>query len=204
MIMFVMIGALSGLFHYAQEAVTSALSPVQIGVLVACILGLAVVEGWWGFHRNFAPLVGARLLHLMRYPHPNFCVHVLLVLFLPFYAFALFYAPVHRFVRSWLLVTAVMGLVIGVHYLDQPWRGIVDAGVVVGLGLGTLSIAYFGGGTLANFPNPFPAHKKYQDSAAPLWVDQYTDFQDTNQTNAPQEQPEEGTASLTAPLLNKH
>jgi hypothetical protein len=44
---------------------------------------------------------------------------------------------------SWSIIFMVIGLVILVRSLPEPWRGIVDAGVVIGLGLGLLSIAIF-------------------------------------------------------------
>jgi hypothetical protein len=36
---------------------------------------------------------------------------------------------------------AIVGLVLLVGMLPQPWRGIVDAGVVVGLGWGIVALA---------------------------------------------------------------
>ena len=38
----------------------------------------------------------------------------------------------------------VVVLIIGVRMLEQPWRGIVDAGVVVGLTWGLLAILGWG------------------------------------------------------------
>ena len=42
-----------------------------------------------------------------------------------------------------LFALAGVGLVMLVHMLEQPWRGIVDAGVVTGLMLGVTSIIYY-------------------------------------------------------------
>ncbi len=39
-------------------------------------------------------------------------------------------------ITSWLVVVVVTSLVFGMRFVPQPWRGIVDAGVVVGLGMG--------------------------------------------------------------------
>jgi hypothetical protein len=36
-----------------------------------------------------------------------------------------------------------MGFVVVARQLPQPWRGILDAGVVTGLSLGIMSILYF-------------------------------------------------------------
>ncbi len=37
---------------------------------------------------------------------------------------------------------AIVTLVISVRQLAQPWRGIIDAGVVLGLALGVASLLY--------------------------------------------------------------
>ena len=44
-------------------------------------------------------------------------------------------------ITAYALTFGIVVLVILVHRLDQPWRGIIDAGVVVGLGWGVLSLA---------------------------------------------------------------
>jgi len=42
-----------------------------------------------------------------------------------------------------MLTIMIIMLIILVHQLEQPWRGIVDAGVVIGLGWGLVSMLYF-------------------------------------------------------------
>ena len=44
---------------------------------------------------------------------------------------------------SFLVTSAIIILVLLVRLLPQPWRGIIDAGVVLGLLLGIASIVYF-------------------------------------------------------------
>ncbi|MFL2840253.1 MAG: hypothetical protein ACJ0BT_00190 [Pseudohongiellaceae bacterium] len=53
------------------------------------------------------------------------------------------YATKKRKLSSFLLTSAIIILVIVVMMLPQPWRGIVDAGIVLGLILGVSSIVYF-------------------------------------------------------------
>ena len=53
------------------------------------------------------------------------------------------YSTKKRKVVSFLLTSAIIILVLLVRLLPQPWRGIIDAGVVLGLCLGTTSIVYF-------------------------------------------------------------
>jgi hypothetical protein len=44
-------------------------------------------------------------------------------------------------VAVWSVTVGIVVLVVLVRLLPQPWRGIVDAGVVVGLGWGLIALA---------------------------------------------------------------
>ena len=66
---------------------------------------------------------------------------------------ALFHAK-QRIIIAWVLVFAIVGLVILVRLLPQPWRGIVDVGVVVELLIGSLSILYIYLQALFGFGEP--------------------------------------------------
>ena len=93
-------------------------------------------EGYRGIHLKFAPRVVVRALHLGRRPR------LLHVLFAPLFCMGLFHATRKRLIVSWCVIGGITLLVIGVRQLAQPWRGIVDAGVVIGLVLGAVSILY--------------------------------------------------------------
>jgi hypothetical protein len=54
-----------------------------------------------------------------------------------------FHATRRRQITSWSLTLGIIALVIGVRYLVQPWRGIIDAGVVVGLAWGVVAVGWF-------------------------------------------------------------
>jgi len=47
-----------------------------------------------------------------------------------------------RLVASWLLVIGIVALILVVQRLPEPWRAVVDAGVVLGLSFGTASLAW--------------------------------------------------------------
>ena len=49
-------------------------------------------------------------------------------------------APRLTMIVAWSVLIGIIVLVVSVRSLAQPWRGIVDAGVVVGLTLGWLSL----------------------------------------------------------------
>lgn len=42
------------------------------------------------------------------------------------------------------ITSGVIVVILLVRMLAQPWRGIIDAGVIVGLGMGLISMGYFG------------------------------------------------------------
>lgn len=107
---------------------------------------MAYFEGYRGFQRGFAPRVVARAVCLGRDPRP---LHALLA---PAYCVGLFHASRRRVLASWLLVGMIVGLVVAVRLLPQPYRGIVDAGVVAGLGWGTAALGWFSLGALAGRP----------------------------------------------------
>ena len=67
-------------------------------------------------------------------------MHVLLA---PLFCMGYIYATRKRQFLSFALTSMVICFVLIARSLPQPWRGIVDAGVVVGLCLGIASIAYF-------------------------------------------------------------
>jgi len=91
-------------------------------------------EGYRGFQKAFSPRVVARAIHLAHNRKP---LHVLLA---PVFCMALFHAKRKNLIMSWALVVVIVALVILVRMLAQPWRGIIDAGVVVGLAWGAASI----------------------------------------------------------------
>jgi hypothetical protein len=90
--------------------------------------------------------VVARALHLARHPRP---LHLLLA---PFYCMGLVHASRRRLVTSWVLVVTIASMVVAVRFLPQPWRGMVDAGVVVGLGWGLVAILVFAARALGGRP----------------------------------------------------
>jgi hypothetical protein len=54
-----------------------------------------------------------------------------------------FHAPKRRRITSISVTAGIIVLIILVRLLPQPWRGIVDAGVVVGLAWGLISLIIF-------------------------------------------------------------
>ena len=121
----------------AVEAIDLGMTTWQWVAFVGYAIFMAYSEGYKGFHRQASPRVVARGLYLAKEPT------VLRVLLAPAFCRGLFGASRKRRIVSWALVIMIVGLVILVRMLAQPWRGIIDAGVVLGLAMGMASTLYF-------------------------------------------------------------
>ena len=120
----------------ALEAVDHGMSGLEWGLFVFSIVFMSYSEGYKGFHLQVAPRVVARAIYLAR------SGRLYERLLAPLFCMSLFRATRKRLIISWCLYASIITVVILVRMLEQPWRGIVDAGVVVGLALGTASVLY--------------------------------------------------------------
>lgn len=102
------------------------------------LLFMAYLEGYRAFQQGFSPRVAARARYLRT--HRN-TLHAVLA---PLFCMGYFHAPKKRRVTSLSVTAGIIVLVLIVRFLPQPWRGIVDAGVVVGLAWGLISLVIFG------------------------------------------------------------
>ncbi len=145
------------LWGHAAEALAMDLALAHWAFLVPWVLFMAYSEGHKGFHKSFSPRVVARTWALADDPHP------LRLLLAPAFCMGFFHGTRKRILTSWILTGVIVVLVLGVRLLDQPWRGLVDLGVVVGLTWGTISIlvlavqAAAGDGPSADPQLPLPA-----------------------------------------------
>ncbi len=113
------------------------LSLLHWAALVFSMLYMAYAEGYKGFHQGFAPRVVIRADYLRQNPR---VLHVLLA---PIFCMGYIYATRRRKLLSYGLSLMIVSFVLVARMLPQPWRGIVDAGVVTGLAIGIGSIMYF-------------------------------------------------------------
>lgn len=111
------------------------LTTFQLSAYILTCLFFAYAEGYKGFQLKFSPLVVARSFTLQPKSSP---IHHLL--FAPLYSMGLFHATKKRMIVSWCVTIGVATIVAAVKRMAYPWRNIVDAGVVVGLTWGTISI----------------------------------------------------------------
>jgi hypothetical protein len=100
----------------------------------------AYAEGYKGFHKKFAPLVVKRSFTLViGTAQGNNPLNYLLA---PLYSMGLWGATSRRKAVSWGVTLGVATIVALVKRLPAAPRCIVDAGVVVGLTIGSASILY--------------------------------------------------------------
>lgn len=125
------------LFEVFEQSLNETWNPLHWGVLVAFVIFMAYSEGYKGFHRSYSPRLAARAFYLAQSGSP---IELALA---PFYCMSFFRAPKKRIIVSFALTIMIIALVTLFHYIPQPWRGILDAGVVVGLSIGLASTLYF-------------------------------------------------------------
>ena len=127
-----------------RHLVPLSLEPIRQGHLTgwhwalyaASIVFTGYFEGYRGFQLQVAPRIVVRALWLGRHPTP------LRVILAPLFCAGFFHATRKRLITTWIFYPALVVVIIAVRQLEQPWRGIVDAGVVVGLTWGGLSILW--------------------------------------------------------------
>ena len=105
--------------------------------LIANCLFMAYSEGYKGFQKSFSPRLAARLKYLYREGNP------FELILAPLFCMSFFNAPKKRIFISISLTILIIGFIIFFHKLPQPWRGILDVGVLIGLSWGIVVSCYF-------------------------------------------------------------
>lgn len=134
-VMAIVLYAIVRLVPYVMGALAVDLDALQWLALALNVGLMAWLEGYRGFQLKFAPRVAARALYLCRKPvswetqwlAPLFCI-------------GYFDANRRTQIFAWAGTAGIVILILLVHRLDQPWRGIIDAGVVIGLSWGLISL----------------------------------------------------------------
>lgn len=122
---------------YLLELSIQPMHTVHWLALAVSLVFMGFFEGYRGFQQGFSPRVAARIKYLAAHPTP------VRLLFAPLFCLGVFGAARRRQRITWALIVGLVLLVQLVHQLDQPWRGIVDAGVVLGLSWGLVSLVLF-------------------------------------------------------------
>ena len=130
--------ALRRLAPYALEPIRAgSLTTPEAALYAGWVAVAAYTEGYSAFQKRWCPRVVARAFHLARHPRRT---HVLLA---PVFCMALFHASRRARLLAWATTALIVCFILILRRTPQPWRGIVDGGVVVGLGWGVAAILYF-------------------------------------------------------------
>lgn len=105
-------------------------------LLAVNIVFMAYSEGYQGFQNGFSPRVAARIRYLYEQ------AGVVNGLLAPLFSIGYFGTTRKRQLTVIILTLMLYVLVSIVSHFPQPWRGIVDAGVVVGLLWGLASLIW--------------------------------------------------------------
>lgn len=153
--------AIARLTPLALEALAGPLRWQQWAFLLPWTVFMAWSEGYRGFQRGFSPRVVVRAAALLRNPRP---LHVLLA---PAIAMGWLHGTRRRLIVARSMTLGIAGLVVIVRALPQPWRGLVDGGVVLGLAWGAIAILVFAARALGGRPPAVAADLPGQDQGVP-------------------------------------
>jgi hypothetical protein len=117
-----------------QPIADGSLSALHIGIYASWVVFNAYGEGYRAFQRSFCPRVVARAYHLAEHPT------LLYALLAPAYCLSLFHANARGLRLAWTMLAVITLLVWLLRITPQPWRGIVDGGVVVALAWGAIAM----------------------------------------------------------------
>lgn len=146
----ILLRAIVGLAPHAQKSIEAGLTNFQWLALIAFALFMMVAEGYRGFQKKFSPRTAARVRYLRDNPKP---LHIILA---PFFCMGYFHANRKTRLTAIILTLGVLVLVLLVSsFCVEPWRGIIDFGVVLGLSWGLISFWIFTAKALLNkeFPH---------------------------------------------------
>jgi hypothetical protein len=120
---------------YTVEAFAQPFTMLQWFVLVVSLVFMAYSEGYKGFQKSYSPRFAARVHYLSSQANG------LQLLLAPLFCMGFFNAPKRRIISSVLLSSMIVTFVLLFKLVPQPWRGILDAGVVLGLIWGLITTA---------------------------------------------------------------
>lgn len=95
-------------------------------------------EGYRAFQQQFSPRVVARAQYLCKQ------ATTVCIVLAPLFCVGYFAAPRRRVITAYVLMIGIIMLIVLVHFVPQPWRGIIDVGVVAGLFYGIMTLVVYG------------------------------------------------------------
>ena len=130
--------AIYRLYPHVKKSMSYEFSTLNWIVLAAYLIVMIVGKGYFALHRGFVPRVVNRSELLVENGN------LLDRLFAPLYCMGFFKAPKKRLIISYSMLLLIITFIASASKISQPWRGIIDLGVVIGLSLGILSLVILG------------------------------------------------------------
>lgn len=129
----------SGVSRVLPWALEPLREPETMGALHWLLYGGSVafnafMEGYRGFQLGVVPRVLARARYLSEHPSTRDA------LLAPFFCAGFYGMERRALIARYILLFGIIGVIVAMRFVPQPWRGIVDAGVVVGLGWGCVAL----------------------------------------------------------------
>lgn len=110
------------------------LSPGQVALYATWVVVSLYFEGYRAFQKRFCPRVVARAVHL---GNNRRALHVALA---PAFCMGFFHANGRTRGLAWGTTTMIIGFIVALRRVPQPWRGLVDGGVVLALLYGAVAL----------------------------------------------------------------
>ncbi|MBT3756892.1 MAG: hypothetical protein HOK80_08665 [Candidatus Cloacimonetes bacterium] len=130
--------AIYRLYPHVKESMSLEFSALNWTVLAAYLIVMIVGKGYFALHRGFVPRVIVRSEQIIS--NGNLIDKLLA----PLYCMGFFKAPKKRMIISYLMILFIISFLVSASKIVQPWRGIIDLGVIVGLSLGIISLLLLG------------------------------------------------------------
>ena len=130
--------AIFRLYPHVREVFSFELTTINWIVLIAYLAVMIIGKGFFALHRGFVPRVMNRAELLAE---NGKLIDRLLA---PLYCMGFFKAPKKRLIISYAMLLLIITFIVSASKISQPWRGIIDLGVVVGLSIGILSLLFLG------------------------------------------------------------
>lgn len=136
-ICFILGNAIFRLSVISLESLSYSLAWYHWAIAIVWTGFMAFSEGYRGFQKGFSPRVAARIAYLKENPTP------IRLVFAPLFCMGYFGIARRRQIITVVITLIIIGVVQLVHLLEQPWRGLIDFGVVIGLIWGLVSLLVF-------------------------------------------------------------
>ena len=120
-----------------SEGFSHPLNVTHYLVMVPWVVFMLYSEGYKGFQKGYSPRVASRA-HYLRDQSTW-----LRAICAPIFCMGFFHSTRKRKIVISCLLVGVALLVLIFQFIPQPWRGVLDLGVVLGLSWGVLTTLYF-------------------------------------------------------------